>query len=167
MASQNFPGPMSKKPTQEASKRPRGRPRKYTLAEAQKLIEKYFKDCDSSDPKEPYTITGLALALDTTRETLCRWTEDGHELSDTIKKAKTRVEWSVEKMLLKGGQAAGPIFWLKNFGWTDRQEVVQTTTTIDIDPGRDKLSDEQLDRLIAIADREAAAGDQTEPQLSP
>ena len=82
-----------------------------------------FKDCDSSDPKEPYTITGLALALDTTRETLCRWAEDGHELSDTIKKAKTRVEWSVEKMLLKGGQAGGPIFWLKNFGWTDKVDV--------------------------------------------
>ncbi len=66
--------------------------------------------------------------------------------------AKVHIEAFVEELLLTKQSAAGPIFWLKNFGWTDRQEVHQTTTTIDIDPGRDKLSDDQLDQLIAICE---------------
>ena len=110
---------MSKKSAKKAS-RPRGRPFKYTVAQAQKLVDSYFKECD--EEQSHYTITGLALALDTSRKSLCEWERDDHHLSNTIKRAKTRIEAQVEKMLFSGGAAAGPIFWLKNFGWTDKQE---------------------------------------------
>jgi hypothetical protein len=44
-----------------------GRPLKYqSVKEIEPLIEAYFKDT----PKKEWTITGLALALDTSRTTL-------------------------------------------------------------------------------------------------
>lgn len=91
----------------------------------------------------PYTITGLALALETTRETLLDYesgkyddTDEDTELtdeqkevnaqidqfSDTIKRAKTKCHEFAEKSLY-GGNAAGPIFNLKNnYGWKDKTE---------------------------------------------
>jgi hypothetical protein len=33
------------------------------------------------------------------------------------------VEWQCEKRCHESAQAAGPIFLLKNFGWTDKQVV--------------------------------------------
>ena len=106
----------------KARKKPMGRPRKYTASQAQKLIDEYFQNCQ--DTKTPCTITGLALALDTSRKVLCEWVERGDELAAVIKRAKDRVENYVEELLLSSRNPAGPIFWLKNFGWTDRQEIV-------------------------------------------
>ena len=102
-------------------KRPVGRPRKYTVSQVQKLVDKYFQTCE--DSKEPYTITGLALALDTSRKVLCEWVERKDELSPIIQKAKDRVEHYVEKLLLTSRNSNGPIFWLKNFDWTDQREL--------------------------------------------
>ena len=133
-----------------------GRPRKYTASQAQRLIDKYFQTC--SDTKTPCTITGLALALDTSRKVLCEWAERGDELSNTIKKAKDRMENYVEELLLTSKNPAGPIFWLKNFGWTDRQEIVGAggSPVIDVyDPGREKLTDAKLAELIAMCESHA------------
>jgi hypothetical protein len=105
------------------TKNPEGRPPKFnSLPELEQKIEKFFQDCDTSG--EPYTITGLALALDTNRQTLINY-ENKDEFFDTIKKAKTKVEQYAEKRLYTG-QAAGPIFALKNFGWTDKNETALT-----------------------------------------
>jgi hypothetical protein len=69
----------------------------------------------------PYTITGLALALDTTRETLLDY-EDRQEFSDTVKKAKLRCEHYNEQMLFTNSPT-GTIFNLKNnYGWRDKTE---------------------------------------------
>jgi hypothetical protein len=76
--------------------------------------------------RERPTITGLALALDTTRATLMEYEERDNELSVIIKRAKTTVEYYYEQ-----GAAAGEIhpavgiFALKNFNWTD---VIQINT---------------------------------------
>lgn len=95
-----------------------GRPMKFKSVEAiQPLIDKYFEDT----PDERLTITGLALALDTSRETLMDY-EGRDEFSDTIKKAKNRIQESYEVSLRKRGNA-GDIFALKNFGWKDKQET--------------------------------------------
>ena len=75
---------------------------------------KYFYD----DPLP--TITGLALALDTSRETLMNY-EDKSAYFDTIKKAKDQIHASYEQTMRKSGKASD-IFALKNFGWTDKQE---------------------------------------------
>ncbi len=70
--------------------------------------------------REEYSITGLALALDTTRQTLVDY-EEKDEFTDTIKKAKLRVENRYEKALQKQGRS-GDIFALKNFNWKDKSE---------------------------------------------
>ncbi len=97
-----------------------GRPPKFESVDSlQKQIYVYFAKCDQDD--EPYTITGLALALDTTRQTLINY-EEKDEYLDTIKKAKTMVEQYAEKRLFSG-TPTGAIFALKNFGWKDKQET--------------------------------------------
>ena len=112
-----------------------GRPLKFqSVEELQKAIDKYFIDCDTKE--KPYTITGLALALDTTRQGLINYeNKDGYY--DTIKKAKLKVEGYAEEQLFKGGNTAGVIFSLKNnYNWVDKQEIkadVDQDITINID----------------------------------
>lgn len=98
-----------------------GRPLKFqSVEELQKKIDEYF----GTTSEERQTITGLALYLDTSRETLMNYEEkDGY--FDTIKRAKDRIQETYEHSLKKRGNA-GDIFALKNFGWTDKQEIVQT-----------------------------------------
>jgi len=44
------------------------------------------------------------------------------EFLNSVKKAKLRVEMEYEKAL-HSRNPSGPIFALKNFGWTDKQDV--------------------------------------------
>lgn len=100
-----------------------GRPLKYTSVEAmQKDIDKYFADCDEKG--KPYTVSGLAYALGTTRRTLLDYQEKD-EYSHTIKSAKTKIELFNEEMLYsKDVSTTGVIFNLKNnYGWKDKQEI--------------------------------------------
>lgn len=99
-----------------------GRPLKYeTVEELNEAISKYFAECDMFE--EPYTITGLALALDVDRKTLNNYAERD-EFFPTIKKAKLRVENYLEKRLIKDTSTTGIIFNLKNnFDWKDKQEI--------------------------------------------
>ena len=110
-----------------------GRPPKWnTPEELQAEIDKYFEYCD--EEHIPLTITGLALALDTTRETLMDY-QNNDKFSYTVKKAKLRIENAYEQRLIANGRA-GDIFALKNFGWTDKQEItadVKQETTINIE----------------------------------
>ena len=97
----------------------RGRPLKFkSAAELEKKIAEYFAECVRMG--EPLTVTGLALALDTTRETLMDYQEK-NDYSDAIKKAKLRIENAYEKRLIARGNG-GDIFALKQFGWKDRTE---------------------------------------------
>lgn len=91
--------------------------------------------------QKPYTITGLALALDTSRETLLDY-EDKAEFSDTIKKAKDRCHNYVENSLLTSNPT-GAIFNLKNnYGWKDKSEV-DSNVNLGVD-----VSAEQAEQLI-------------------
>lgn len=72
-------------------------------------------------PINQQTITGLAVYLDTSRETLMNY-EKKDEFFDAVKKVKDRIEYSYELTLRTRG-SAGDIFGLKNFGWKDRSEV--------------------------------------------
>jgi hypothetical protein len=98
-----------------------GRPLKFESPS--KLEEKglaYFKECE--EKKLPLTITGLALALDTSRETLCNY-EERDEYFDVVKRLKLRVENYLEQRLHSMSNPAGIIFILKNLSWTDRQDI--------------------------------------------
>lgn len=92
-----------------------------SVEEMQEAIDAYFLECVENSI--PYTITGLALALGTNRQTLCNYEKaQGYEkFFDTIKKAKTRVE-NYAEIRLFGPTPAGAIFALKNFGWEDRSK---------------------------------------------
>ena len=108
---------------------PAGKPLLFPSVEIlQKKIDAYFeevagkayKDNNGIVHQEPLTITGLALALGTTRKTLIDYENKG-EYSDTVKLAKTRVEHYAEKRLF-GTSPTGAIFALKNYDWKDKSE---------------------------------------------
>lgn len=106
---------------------PEGRPLKFkTVKDLQTKIDKYFKDT----PEDEWTITGLALALDTSRKVLCEYDEK-EEYSNTIKKAKLKVENGYEVDLKKHGRS-GTIFALKNFDWKDKTESDVTIKSVSL-----------------------------------
>lgn len=68
-----------------------------------------------------YTITGLAVWLDTSRQTLINYEEKG-EFFDTVKGAKDKIESYTEQLLFTT-TPTGPIFNLKNnYEWQDKTE---------------------------------------------
>lgn len=94
-----------------------GRPLKFkSVKELQDKIEDYL----TTTKKEEWTITWLAIHLDTFRNVLCDY-EEKDEFSNTIKKAKQMIEHSYEIDLKKRGHA-WTIFALKNFKWRDKTE---------------------------------------------
>ena len=117
-----------------------GRPCKFeTVEQLQKAIDEYFDYCDENN--KPYTVSGLAYALDTTRRTLLDYQEN-EEFSHTIKKAKAKIEQFNEELLYsKDVPTVGVIFNLKNnYEWKDKQEIdadLTSDVTINIE-----LSDE-------------------------
>ena len=134
-----------------------GRPLKFkSVEELQEKIDEYFAKCDNHKARvikkdgtieevpapQPYTITGLALHLDTDRQTLCNY-EKRSEFFDTIKRAKQKVEEQLERGLW-GNNVTGLIFNLKNnFLWKDQQDhkvegEVLTRT----------LTDEQAEQIL-------------------
>lgn len=122
----------------------RGRPKAYTEVEImQKKIDQYFEECYKNN--EPYTITGLCIALDICRDTLSEYMKK-EEFSDTIKKAKLKVENYLEKHLITDSSTTGIIFNLKNnFGWSDKQQVEHSGN---INNPFSELSTEELRQLI-------------------
>lgn len=97
-----------------------GRPLKFkSVEELQEKIDNFFKTCD--EKKEPYTMTGLALALDTSRNVLLTY-ENKDEYSNSIKKARNKCEAYAEKCLFSNkASTAGVIFNMKNnYGWADK-----------------------------------------------
>lgn len=67
------------------------------------------------------TITGLAVALETSRETLIEYSER-KDFVDTIKKAKDFIHWCVEQGMVDNKiNVTAAIFNLKNnWGWEDK-----------------------------------------------
>ena len=95
-----------------------GRPRKYDSPEKmQESIDNYFENTTK------LTICGLALYLGfDSRVSLLNYEGYSEDFLSTIKKAKSRIEEYYEQHLI-GSNAAGPIFALKNFKWSDKQEI--------------------------------------------
>jgi hypothetical protein len=90
------------------------------------------------------TVSGLAYALDTSRQTLLDY-QATDEYFDTIKRAKQFIEAAVEALLVNGGVVpSGVIFNLKNnYGWVDKSEVSVTDKA--------NAAKKALDRLEADA----------------
>ncbi|VYU53356.1 hypothetical protein [Clostridium butyricum] len=115
-----------------------------TPEELESVIEKYFNNCIKSG--EVPTVTGLAFALGTTRDTLLRYEKNDecnwlkrcdesvrHAYRDTIKRAKSFIESRYEQALFQQGKTVGAIFTLKNnYGYVDKQEIEQTNKRIEV-----------------------------------
>lgn len=100
------------------------RPPKYkTAAELQKKVDDYF---DSISETQVITITGLCYHLGFCSRQSFYDLQEKEEFTYTIKSARLRVEKHYEG-LLQGNGVAGPIFALKNLGWSDRQEIDHTS----------------------------------------
>jgi len=84
---------------------------------------KYFETI----PEEKWTVSGLALFLGMTRQALYRYGDRDRPEFDgfhpIVEWARTKIEDRVERQLLAGKGGAAEIFWLKNAGWSDRQEL--------------------------------------------
>lgn len=105
-----------------------GRPLKFkSVDELQRKIDAYFRQMDAE--KRPCTVSGLAVALETSRKVLVEY-EDKEEFSNTIKNAKVKIEnWIEENSIMGKTNPAVSIFNLKNnFGWKDKTEVDQNIT---------------------------------------
>lgn len=95
-----------------------------TAQELQDKVEEYFTACYQN--QRPYTISGLALWLGLSTQTLRNYekTYGNTEYADIIKIAKQRVEEFAEKSLYENGKTSGAKFVLQNnFGWSDKQDV--------------------------------------------
>lgn len=121
-----------------------GRPLKFESAEElQRKIDSYFLWCDIKE--KPYTVSGLAVFLDTSRMVLIDYEKNkGDAFSDTIKRAKAKIEAFAEEALFSARNVAGVIFNLKNnHNWKDKSEVARTDTiTMSFDQDDKKLLSE-------------------------
>lgn len=119
-----------------------GRPLKFTsVDDLKKKCDKYFEDMAAEE--RPLTISGLALYLNTSRNTLLAY-EEKSEFFNTIKEAKDKVLNYAEERLYGQGQVAGVIFNMKNnFGDTDKLDI-----NADVNQTLNELSDEELDAKI-------------------
>ena len=89
------------------------------------LVQDYFSTCNETNT--PYTITGLCIALGTTRQTLWNYLhlhEVDQEIIDILTEARARCElWLEENMLRGTANTIGCIFSLKNnYGWRDKPD---------------------------------------------
>lgn len=128
------------------------RPLKFqSVEELQSAIDAYFAGLVDADGKQirPVTITGLALALDTTRQTLMDY-QGREEFTDAIVRAKLRCECYAEEQLFVGRNPHGAQFALKNFGWKDQMQVDTRDLSL--------LSDDELNDRLSEFDKAAKAG---------
>lgn len=131
-----------------------GRPLKYnTKEEMQEKIDQYFESCykpvrvlikdtnkyitlkdeEGNIIKEqyrPFTVTGLADALDISRQSLLNYSEKD-EFFDTIMRAKRKCELYAEERLFDKDGANGAKFSLANNfeSWKDKKDVDANVNT--------------------------------------
>lgn len=95
-----------------------GKPLKVrSKKELQSLIDAYFAANSS------LSLSGLCLALGLAHRRSLNEYEQNAEYGNIIKRARLKVEEYYEKLACTNHSAAGPIFILKNMGWSDRQEI--------------------------------------------
>jgi len=130
----------------------KGGPLKFaTVEELEKAIDAYFDLMGTED--RPYTVTGLAYHLDTTRETLLKYERKHVEYADTVRRAKLAIHNYAEESLWKSGLANGMKFNLQNnWGWKERviQEQIQRTADYQLDEDERDDIREALEGVGAI-----------------
>ena len=120
-----------------------GRPKLYNTAkEMQEKIDQYFLSCFHPlfdkrgnpvinpvtgeyilEQYRPFTMSGLANALDMSRQSLINYSKD-EDFFDTIERARRKVEVYTEEKLFEKETCNGSKFSLSNnFGWAEKKEI--------------------------------------------
>ena len=100
------------------------------------------------------TVCGLADYLGIHRKTLLEY-EEKEEFSDTIKRAKNKIELYLEENLY-GNNVAGLIFNLKNnFGWKDKQEIESHNVNENVDTRTQEEKSKRIDELLELRRKKA------------
>jgi len=115
--------------------------KKYTEKDLPKVKQKiidYFEWCDKNE--KPYTMSGLALELGMSRNTLVNYGKD-ELFCDLISNAKQIVENQLEcKLTNKNDYCIGIFLSLKNnYGWKDQQEI-KSTNEVAFSPIEDAMN---------------------------
>jgi hypothetical protein len=130
-------------------KHPGGRPPIYkTTEELDKKIEEYFKSCETEYAKDEDgtilttskgpiilslnapSLPGMALFLGYASRQSIYDNEKKVEFSYSIKKARSKVEeWIYQASILGTIHPSVGIFMLKQFGYTDRQQIEYSVDT--------------------------------------
>lgn len=130
------------------------RPLKYKdVKQVEKIIQDYFTDCDRR--QAPYTMIGLANALDVNRITLYRYNDYKNVDNDTISEADTLTEqtkkqlcniisqavdkieqYTVEKLFDKDTYKGSQFLLACNYGYRQTQSIeIQSDKDINISIG--------------------------------
>lgn len=100
------------------------RPVKYTKEFKQALKQRFERYIDETDMP---SVTGFAVIEKIPKQNLWDFAEKDKEFSALIKRANDKQElWALNAGRDGFIKATFPIFLLKNHGYTDKQEVVQT-----------------------------------------
>lgn len=139
-----------------ASVRGRGRPRTIgSPEEMHELIESYIDHCEESGV--PILLTGMILHMGlNSREALDNYQTYSQDFLDAVKRAKMIVQMAYE-IQLSGGNAAGPIFALKNMSWSDKQELAIGNADDKPFEVTDTTRAARLSGLVALANSRRAA----------
>lgn len=104
-------------------------------------INKYFRWADENN--KPYSIARLASHLGVSRATIYNY-EEKKFFGPVITAARDRILASLEEKLLEHG-TSGQIFLAKNYGYSDRQEIVSNNVNTN---GIDENTKDTLNKLL-------------------
>ena len=114
-----------------------------------------------------YDLTAFAGSIDVCRETLYVWMEAHKDFFDAVKIARCKRSFALQRKLLNtkiGVGVTAAIFGLKNAEPEEWQDRYNTVT--DVNVRIEKLSDEQLDAIIAQHVRSGSIEHDVTPQLT-
>ena len=128
-----------------------GRPRLFnTVEELEVKIQEFYDYCELKEV--PLTFERLATFIGIDRRTIYNY-EQKDEFFPTIKRVRDKIQADIMERGMSG--AINPtfgIFCLKNYGYTDKQEITSTNTNVNKNIDMSAVSTEDLKKLIADED---------------
>lgn len=93
-----------------------------TAEELDALVKSYFDGIKADD--KPPTVAGLAYHLGfASRQSVYDYGEKNETYAYILKRARLLIEAHHEGRLTTASNPTGSIYWTKNHGWSDRQEL--------------------------------------------
>ena len=124
-----------------------GRPRLFnTVEELEEKIQEFYDYCELKEV--PLTFERLAVFIGIDRQTIYNY-EKRDEYFDTIKRVRENIKADIMEKGMSGAiNSTFGIFCLKNYGYTDKQEITSTNTNVNKNIDMSQVSTEDLKKLI-------------------